>query len=107
MGLFVKMVIAFCVGVGVMAGVHSVGPVPLKQYQQSDPARPSSRRPESKPIPAFDARNIGPLLYKPPPIDMSFAQRGATAAANRQIDLAIRAGQNVPRPPSLPHVPRR
>jgi hypothetical protein len=107
MGLFVKMIVAFCVGVGVMAGVQSIGLVSLKQYLQSDTARMSFRLPESKPIPTFDARDIGALLYKPPPIDTSFAQRGATAAANRQIDLAIRAGQNVPRPPSLPPVPRR
>ena len=107
MGLFVKMFVAFCIGVGVMAGVQSIGLVSLKQYLQSDVVRTSFRLPVSKPIPTFDARDIGPLLYKPPPIDMSFAQRGATAAANRQIDLAIRAGQNVPRPPSLPHVPRR
>jgi hypothetical protein len=107
MGLAVKLLVAFCVGIGVMAGVQSLGLVSLKQYLQSDAARASAQLPQPKPLPTFDASKLDVLFYKPPAVDMKFAQRGAGAAANRQIDLAIRAGQNVPRPVTAPHVPRR
>ena len=62
---------------------------------------------QPKTFPTFDASKIDGLLYKPPPIDTKFAQRGANGAVNRQIDLAIRAGQNVPRPVTVPGMPRR
>jgi hypothetical protein len=48
----------------------------------------------------LDMRKFHDALY--PKFDFSAAgQRGATAAANRQIDFAIRAGNSVPKPPSF------
>jgi hypothetical protein len=106
MTVLVQIFVAFCIGVGALWGAQTLWLAwimpPLLSQVASVP-KPVVTNPK---FDNLDMRKFHDALY--PKFDVSGAgQRGATAAANRQIDLAIRAGNMVPRPPSYPGFPRR
>jgi hypothetical protein len=104
--MFVKAILAFGIGAGALVGAQSLWLSSIKQQVLSQTASVGKPVVTSPKFEYFDHRKLHETLY--PKIDVSgAAQRGATAAAHRQIDLAIRAGNMVPKPPSIPGVPRR
>jgi hypothetical protein len=103
--MFVKVILAFGVGVGALAAAQSLWLSSIKQQVLSQTASAAKPMVTSPKLEYLDRRKFQDTLY--PKIDVSgYAQRGATSAANRQIDLAIRAGNTVPRPPSFTGVRR-
>jgi hypothetical protein len=60
---------------------------------------PGAVTPAAKPAYSFDQHKmVGPVIPKMAPIDTRIGQRAMASAINRQINLSIRAGQNVPQP---------
>jgi hypothetical protein len=105
MNMLVKAILAFGIGAGALVGAQTLWLSSVKQQVLSQTASVAKPVVTSPKIEYFDHRKFHDSLY--PKIDVSGAgQRGATAAANRQIDLAIRAGNMVPKPPSIPGVRR-
>jgi hypothetical protein len=105
MNMFVKAILAFCIGAGALAAVQAVWLRSIKERVFSQTANVGKPMVTSPKFEYFDHRKFHDALY--PKIDVSgAAQRGATAAANRQIDLAIRAGNMVPKPPNIPGLRR-
>jgi hypothetical protein len=101
MNIVVTAAAAFAVGLGALAGVQALGLISVKQYLMSDAAR-RPVMPEMKPAYKFDTGKIGSVIPKMPPIDTKAGERAALSAINRQIDLNIRAGNNIPVPKKYP-----
>ncbi len=105
MNIFVKAILALGIGAGALIGAQALWLSSIKQQLLSQTASVPKPVVTSPKFENFDHRKFHDALY--PKIDVSgAAQRGATAAANRQIDLAIRAGNMVPKPPTIPGVRR-
>jgi hypothetical protein len=105
MNMFAKTILAFGIGVGALVGAQALWLSSIKQQILSQTASAAKAVVTSPKFENFDHRKFHDALY--PKIDVSgAAQRGATAAANRQIDLAIRAGSMVPKPPNTPGLRR-
>jgi hypothetical protein len=98
--MLVKVILAVGVGAGALAGAKFLWLSSIKQQVLSQTASAAKPMVTSPKLEYFDRRKFHDTLYTK--IDVAgFAQRGATSAANRQIDLAIRAGNSVPRQPSF------
>ena len=104
MDFVAKTVLAVFIGFAALAGTQFVGLWSVKRFLGGEA---SKGLPVMKPAYNFEQSKIGTtLMPKMPPIDTSAGQRAAISAANRQIDLAIHAGQNVPQPRHFPGMPR-
>lgn len=101
MNIVVMAAAALAVGAGAVAGAQALGFVSVKQYLTSDAAR-RPVMPEMKPAYNLDTRRMGSVIPKMPPIDTKAGERAALSAINRQIDLHIRAGNNIPMPKTYP-----
>jgi hypothetical protein len=108
MDLLAKTVLAFCIGVGAMAGIQTLYLRSVTELVRSEAARPSAALPEMKPAFSFDASKLGTaIIPKVPEIDTSAGQRAAINSLSRQIDQQIRGAQSaVPVPRTYPGMPR-
>jgi hypothetical protein len=105
MNLAVKVSLVLGIGAGSLVGAQYLWLSSIKQRVLSQTASAAKPMVTSPKLEYFDRRKFQDTLY--PKIDVSgSAQRGVTSAANRQIDLAIRAGNSVPKPPSFAGVRR-
>jgi hypothetical protein len=103
MALVVKSIVAFGVGLFVLAAVQSAGLFSLKQYLASERAMTAG-------LPVMGAAPNYPLgglkagiLPKYPAIDTSFGQRLAIEGVASRTDQQIRAAQSaVPMPIRIP-----
>jgi len=98
--LFIKTIVAFCIGAGAIAGAQALWLSSIKQQLHAEraPVMP-------KPMPSVDASKIVKGI-NPPPLDPNLGKNAALGTINRQINQSIRAGDLVPRPRSFPGVPR-
>ena len=102
MNVILKVLVAFGVGVGAMAGVQTLWLSSIKeQIASSSTAMPKF---ETKPIPTIDASNLTQALY--PKIDPKLGQNAAIGTLNRQISTSINAGKMAPLPPNIPGIRR-
>jgi hypothetical protein len=93
-----KMVLAFAIGAGALAGIQHAYVGWVTDRLRSDAARVSAL-PEMKPAFSFDKSKITVVLPKYPRIDTSAGERLGVMSAQRQIDMQVRAAQNaVPLP---------
>jgi hypothetical protein len=107
MDLLLKTVLAFCVGVGAMAGIQTLYLHSITDLIRADAGRPSAALPEMKPSFSFDASKMGTIIPKMPEIDTSAGQRAAINSMARQIDQQIRGAQSqVPMSRTYPGMPR-
>jgi hypothetical protein len=108
MNIFVKAVIALCIGLGAMAGLQVFYLHSVIGVIRSDAARSSASLTSTKPAFSFDAVKLGaPIIPKMAPIDTSAGQRAAIMSKAHQIDLQIRAAQSaVPIPRTYPGMRR-
>jgi hypothetical protein len=106
MNQLVKVVLAFCVGAGALAGIQHAYVGWVVDHVRSETAR-TNAFPEMKPAYSFDQSKIVNVVPKFPKIDTRAGERAGVMAAQRQIDMQVRAAQNaVPVPRSFPGVPR-
>jgi hypothetical protein len=100
MNLLVKTFFAFCVGVGIMAGVQGLYLTSIKESIRSDSGKPQAGVPEFKsPFPS-DGIKMSPLITTMKPLDTREFERLGVESAARRIDQQIRGAQNaVPLPP--------
>ena len=105
MGLAIKTIAAFCLGLAMLAGLQSVGLMSLQKYVKSE--RTNAGLPSMGKTPDF-ATNFNAsglkdgLLPKYGMIDTREGQRLAVEGAARRIDLMNRAAANaVPLPPRI------
>ena len=104
MGFVVLVVAAFCIGA---AGVYGVQHLGLSAVKQSLQASSFGSLPLKTAMPVsslkFDASKL--RAFTAPKLDPNIGKNIPIGTFNRQIDLHIRAGNMVPRPPSIPNVP--
>jgi hypothetical protein len=106
MNQLVKAVLAFCVGAGALASIQHAYVGWVVDQVRSDAGRVSAL-PEMKPAYSFDQSKIVDVVPKFPKIDTRAGERAGVMAAQRQIDMQVRAAQSaVPVPRSFPGVPR-
>jgi hypothetical protein len=107
MSIVVNAIVAFCIGAAAVVGLQAVGLSWVKQQLHSDAAR--AGLPQTKPAVSFDQRKLaGPILPKMAPIDTRAGEAAGVMAAQRRIDLQIRAAQSaVPVPRTVAGMPRR
>jgi len=98
-----KAVVALCGGVCLMAGVQMAGLFSVKQYLIPDAAKRPVAMPVMKPAFNWDSSKMV-TIPKMPPIDTRAGERAALNSINRQIDIAIRAGNSVPVPRIYPGI---
>ena len=100
MGFVVLVIAAFCVGAAGIYGVQHLGLLAVKQSLQANlPMKPAMAVQPLK----FDAAKFRGLTT--PKLDPNIGKNIPIGTFNRQIDLHIRAGNMVPRPPSIPRIP--
>jgi len=99
--LFIKAIVAFCVGAGAIYGAQTLWLSSVKQ--QIATAERTSVMPEPKPLPKFDASNVIKGLH-PPKLDPNIGKNIPMGAINQQINQSIYAGKMVPLPPRIPGV---
>jgi hypothetical protein len=99
MNQVVKVVLAFAVGAGGLAGIQHTYMGWVSDQLRSDAVR-ASAFPEMKPAYGFDRSKINTaVLPKFPKIDTRAGERAGVMSAQRQIDMQVRAAQNaVPLP---------
>ena len=104
MGFVVLVIAAFCIGA---AGVYGVQHLGLQAVKQAIYANTGGGLPVKTVMPVsplkFDASKFRASIV--PKLDPNIGKNIPVGTFNRQIDLHIRAGNMVPRPPSIPNVP--
>src|SRR3981081_4066894 len=101
----VKSIVAFCIGLFVIAAVQNAGLSSLKQYLLSERAMTAGVPVMGGAIPNTTMGSLrdGSILPKFPQIDTSTGQRLAIEGVARQTDLQIRAVQSaIPMPIRIP-----
>src|SRR5262249_21900925 len=98
MNLILKVLVAFGVGVGAMAGVQTLWLESIKQQIASNTT--AIPKFEPKPFPKVDTSKLTQAMF--PKIDPNIGKDAAFGAINRQISLGINAGKMVPLPPNIP-----
>ena len=106
MGFVVLVIVAFCIGAAGVVGVQHLGLLAVKQSLRAEhagvlPTKPAM--PQIQPAFKFDPDKFRAAIL--PKLDPNIGKNAAIGTINRQIDLGIRAGNMVPRPPSIPNVP--
>jgi hypothetical protein len=112
MTLVVKSIVAFCIGMFVLAAVQTAGLFSLKQYLQSEHAM-TAGVPVMGAVPNYAMSGFKEsgfkdgILAKLPAIDTTTGQRLAVEGVARRTDMQIRAAQSaVPMPIRIPGMPR-
>jgi hypothetical protein len=105
MGLVIKAIAAFCLGLAMLAGLQTAGLMSLQKYLKSERANAGLPRMGKTPDFAtnFNASGLqNALLPKYGMIDTREGQRLAVEGAARRVDLMNRAAANaVPLPPRI------
>jgi hypothetical protein len=99
--LFIKAIVAFCIGAAAIYGAQTLWLSSVKQ--QIVTAERTPVMPTTKPLPTIDASNVVKAL-QPPKLDPNIGKNIPMGAINQQINRSIRAGDMVPRPPRIPGV---
>jgi len=101
LGLIVKSVFAFGLGLAAMAGVQMYWMSSIKH--QLATTQVEMPKVEMKPIPQFDAKKFHEAMF--PKIDPNIGKDAWRGTIDRQISQSINAGRMVPQPPRI-YVPR-
>jgi hypothetical protein len=106
MGLIIKVVVAFCIGIGAMWGVQTWW---LSSIKKQIAATPPVTLPtvQMTPVAKIDVSKLHQSIN--PKIDPKIGQDAWRGTINRQVSQSINAGRLVPLPPrtNFPGVPRR
>jgi len=105
MGLLVKTLVAFCIGIGAIYAAQTLwlSSVEKEILANRGPVLPQV---QFKPVAQIDARKLTQSLY--PKIDPNIGKDAWRGTLNRQVSESINAGRLVPLPPrtNVPGVPR-
>ena len=101
MDLFIKAIVAFCIGAGALYGAQTLWLSSVKQQIVTAERTPIMPAAAVKPLPKLDASDVVKGL-QPPKLDPNIGKNIPMGAINRQINQAIHAGDMVPRPPRIP-----
>jgi len=105
MGLIFKVMLAFGIGIGAMAGVQHFWLSSIKQKLHTQQA--ALPKAEMKPLLKFDAVDVKKLqagMY--PKLDPNIGRNAWRGTINQQINQSINAGRMVPQPRHFPGMPR-
>ena len=105
MGLIFKVMLAFGIGLGAMAGVQHFWLSSIKQKLHTQQA--TLPQAEVKPLPKFDAvdmKKFHAAMY--PKLDPNIGKNAWRGTINQQINQSINAGRMVPLPPRQFGIPR-
>jgi len=105
MGLIFKVMLAFGIGIGAMAGVQHFWLSSVKQQLRTQHA--TLPKTEMKPLPKFDAvdmKKFHATMY--PKLDPNIGKNAWRGTINQQINQSINAGRMVPQPRHFPGMPR-
>jgi len=104
MGLVVKTLLAFCIGVGLMMGAQTLWLSSVKRELQASPATIPTV--QMQPVAKIDPAKFRATLY--PKVDPNIGRDAWRGTINRQVSQSINAGRLVPLPPRIHSgVPRR
>ena len=103
MDLFIKAIVAFCIGAAAIYGAQTLWLSSVKQQIVTAERTPIMPAAAVKPLPKLDASNVIKGL-QPPKLDPNIGKNIPMGAINQQINRSIRAGDMVPRPPRIPGV---
>src|SRR5262245_45251297 len=107
MGIFIKTVVAFCIGVGALAGAQHlwVSYMMVQVHAGSNYALPQT---QFKPVATIDSEKLRKAIMPTvPPIDTKRYEALGVESAQRRTDMQIRNAQSaVPVQRNLPGVPR-
>ena len=106
MGLIFKVMLAFGIGLGAMAGVQHFWLSSIKQKLHTQQA--ALPQVEMKALPkfdaAFDVKKFQAAMY--PKLDPNIGKNAWRGTINQQINQSINAGRMVPQPRTFPGMPR-
>ena len=104
MGLALRALAAFCIGAFALMGVQKMWFSTVTGYVTSADLRTSL--PTMRPVVSTMDIKPGSLIEAMhPKIDPNIGKAAAGAYINNQVNQALRASQNIPRPPSMPSIP--
>ena len=103
MDLFIKAIVAFCIGAAAIYGAQTLWLSSVKQQIVTAERTPIMPAAAVKPLPKLDASDVVKGL-QPPKLDPNLGKNIPMGAINQQINRSIRAGDIVPRPPRIPGV---
>ncbi len=107
MGMFIKTIVAFCIGLGALAGAQHLW---VSSMMTQIRAGSSATLPQTqfKPVVAVDPDKLRKaIMPTTAPIDTKPYERLGVESAQRRIDMQIRGAQSaVPVQRSFPGVPR-
>lgn len=103
MDLFIKAIVAFCIGAGAIYGAQTLWLSSVKQQIVTAERTPIMPAAAVKPLPKLDASDVVKGL-QPPKLDPNIGKNIPMGAINQQINRSIRAGDMVPRAPRIPGV---
>ena len=103
MDLFIKAIVAFCIGAAAISGAQTLWLSSVKQQIVTAERTPIMPAAAVKPLPKLDASDVVKGL-QPPKLDPNLGKNIPMGAINQQLTRSIRAGDMVPRPPRIPGV---
>jgi hypothetical protein len=108
MGLIIKSIIAFCIGLGAITAAQHLWVSSMMQRVRTASATTPLPQTQFKPVMAVDPDKMRNAIMPPvPQIDTKRYQALGVLSAQRQIDIQVRNAQSaVPRMPSIPGVRR-
>ena len=111
MGMILKTIVAFCIGVGALTAVQRLWMSSIMAQVRSETARPNAGLTyKTTPfVPTLDTRKLSEsLMPAQAPIDTKRFEALGVESAARRIDMQIRNAQSaVPVQRSFPGMPRR
>jgi hypothetical protein len=108
MGTFLKTIVAFCVGAGMLVAAQHLWMSSITQQIRLVSARPVLPQAQLKPAFNVDGDKLRQAIMPTmAPIDTSAGQRAGIESAARRVDIQIRNAQSaVPMPRYIPGMPR-
>ena len=103
MDLFIKAIVAFCIGAAAIYGAQTLWLSSVKQQIVTAERTPIMPAAAVKPLPKLDASDVVKGL-QPPKLDPNLGKNIPMGAINQQINRSIRARDMVPRAPRIPGV---
>ena len=105
MGFVLLVIAAFSIGAAGIVGVQHLGLLAVKQSLHANHAGSLPAKVAMPVQPAFKFDQAKFRGFTAPKLDPNIGKNIPIGTFNRQIDLHIRAGNMVPRPPSVPRIP--
>src|SRR5262245_60533268 len=107
MGLIVKTIIAFCIGLGAITAAQHLWVSAMMQRVHTAGAKTPLPQTQFKPAITIDPDKMRKAIMPAPPIDTKRYEALGVMSAQRQIDIQVRNAQSaVPRIPSIPGMRR-